>query len=193
MSWTRPTPRLGERRSSPVGVSPAAASGADPDGEIQLANAGQEQLIATSAHPRCRRLGDCNAEPRTSDRHGMTIAGRPKSTAWDRHAIASFIEAVAAQALGTAMAAGLIYVGAAALGMIQHAPPRTVVLVLLLTAGPLLAAVLVRHRIARHGRVDMRAALLRQVSERMAAGEPMSADDLRLVSLLARQRSAASG
>ena len=110
---------------------------------------------------------------------------RSRLSAWDRHAIVAFAEDVLAQAAGTVIAAGLVYAGAAALGMIQHARPRTVALVLLLSVVPMLAALLLRRRIGRHGRGDMRTAMLRDIGERMAAGAPVSADDLHLVSLLA--------
>ena len=119
---------------------------------------------------------------------------RSRSSAWDRHAIVSLAEDVLAQAAGTVIAAGLVYAGAAALGMIQHARPRTVVLVLLLSVGPALAALLLRRWLGHHPRGDMREVMLRDVGQRMAAGAPVSAEDLQLVSLLARsERTSGSG
>jgi hypothetical protein len=99
--------------------------------------------------------------------------------------IVAFAEDVLAQAAGTVIAAGLIYAGAAALGMIQHAQPRTVALALLLSVGPMLATVLLRRRVGHHTGADMRDAMLRDLGERMAAGAPVSADELHLASLLA--------
>jgi hypothetical protein len=110
---------------------------------------------------------------------------RFRLSAWDRHTIVSFAEDVLAQAAGTVIAAGLVYAGAAALGMIQHARPRTVLLVLLLSIAPMLAALLLRRWVGHHARGNMRQDVLRDLGQRMAAGAPVSADDLQLMSLLA--------
>ena len=111
------------------------------------------------------------------------MAGVPTMT--NRHLTASLAQDVVAQALGTVVGAGLTYVGAASLGMLGHASPGTVLLVLLLTVVPLGLALAVRRRHARQmAGGGMRDALMRDIAGRLAAGEDLTSHDARLLAAL---------
>jgi hypothetical protein len=72
------------------------------------------------------------------------------------HGLAALTSDVIAQALGTMLAGGLLYVGAAALGMVAISSVRAVVLVALVCGTPLVAGAALVRRVNgwRHSRGD---------------------------------------
>ena len=76
---------------------------------------------------------------------GGTMAAEVRARRVRLHALVTLANDVVAQALGTVLAGGLLYLGAAALGMVATTSVRSVIVVAVLCGTPLVAGVALIH------------------------------------------------
>lgn len=102
------------------------------------------------------------------------------------HALVTLANDVVAQALGTLLAAGLIYAGAATLGMLGRVSPARIGVVVLISGGPIALGVAAVHLLsARHQRNrGMPAMMLAMMSEKAAMGVPLTPQERAMIPLI---------